>query len=135
MRLRVSDPPLGAGCDKLDLLRDKIINLVQAEVKTNAKFKNLSYEDLELLVFARPTTARLTYTGYLLLSKMMKCYTFEHDLPPTAKIYIGLAKIRYPFYLNAKTFVLFSEEEALLLSLHGGDLSLFLSKMGENLEG
>lgn len=137
MRIRLvdkEDPPISTECVKLDGLRDKIIKLVQAEVKAHARFKYLTYEDLEILVFARPNAARLTYTGYLLLSKIMKCYTFEHTLPTTAKVYLGLAKLRYPFYLNATTFSLFSEEEALLLSLHGGDLELFLTKMGETLE-
>lgn len=118
----------------MDLLRSKIIKLVQEEVKTNKNFKRLTYNDLELLVFARPNSMRLTYTGYLLLSKSMKSYKFTHEVASTANTYIGLAKIRYPYYLNATTFVSFSEEEALLLSLHGGDLDLFLKKMGETYE-
>jgi hypothetical protein len=47
---------------------------------------------------------------------------------------MGLSKIRYPFYLNAQIFISFSEEEALLLKLHGGDLAMFLEKIGESFE-
>jgi len=118
----------------MDLMRNKILKLVQESVKANKNFKKLTYDDLEILVFTRPNTMRLTYTGYLLLSKIIKCYKFEHTAPMNANTYINLNSIKYPFYLNAKTFISFSEEEAFLLSLHGSDLELFLSKMRDILE-
>lgn len=120
--------------DNLESLRNNIISLVQQSVKENRNFKTLTHEDLATLVFARPNSIRLTYTGSLLLGKVIKCYKFEHSMPMNANTYINIDKLKFPFYINAVTFISFSEEESFLLSLHGGDLELFLSKIGDTAE-
>jgi hypothetical protein len=55
-------------------------------------------------------------------------------MPMNANTYINIDKLKFPFYINAVTFISFSEEESFLLSLHGGDLELFLSKIGDTAE-
>lgn len=92
-----------------------------------SKHQGISDTDLEQLVFKRPMSLRLTYQGHMLMRAHVQCWQFEHDdLFLTRHIY-GLGELKYPWYLSKKLFVLYGEDDALLLNLHGRDVQDFLN--------
>ena len=105
----------------------KIRELILDELKgnpSNTKLHDLDDKKLGALIFKRHTV-RLTYTGYKYLSKVADNYVYRHDNDFRPKHIIALAELKFPYYLSTKFFVLFSDEDALLVSLHG-DVSKFL---------
>ena len=96
-----------------------IKTLILAELKREEKVSRYNDSDLDKFVFVRSTSLRLTFQGYKLLSNVATCYVYRHDDDFKAKHLIGLSQLKYPYYLSTKFFILFSEEDSLLVSLHG----------------
>jgi hypothetical protein len=71
-------------------------------------------------VFFRPSNIRLSYDGNRLLAKVCDSYPFKHSADFKPRHLISLTKkFKYPFYLSANYLVLYSEKDAVLLSLVG----------------
>jgi hypothetical protein len=86
-----------------------------------------SYDDKVSYAFFRPSTVRLSYDGNRLLSKIANSYAFKHELEFKPKHYIAMAhKFKYPFYVSKNYIVLYSEKDAILMSLIS-DADQFLS--------
>jgi hypothetical protein len=92
-----------------------------------AEFSESLDGDAESTIFRRPGSLRLTYTGHRHLSKLAKCWVFEHTDQFLTKHIIGLSALTGPWYLSHKYFAVYSDEDALLLKLHGS-VQQFLEK-------
>ena len=88
--------------------------------KQHEKSANLSNEELNQLIFHHPNGLRLTYSGFLILKNIFTVYSFEMDLTLTAKHHIGMSVMEYPYYINPKRLILFSEMDAMVIKLQGG---------------
>lgn len=77
-----------------------------------------SYEEKVSYVFFRSTSVRLSYDGNRLLSKIATSYPFKHELVFKPKHYLAMgSKFKYPFYVSKNYIVLYSEKDAILMSL------------------
>ena len=88
--------------------------------KQHEKSANLSDEELNQIIFHHPTGLRLTYSGFLILKNIFTVYSFEMDTTLTAKHHIGMSVMEYPYYINPKRLILFSEMDAMVIKLQGG---------------
>ncbi len=88
--------------------------------KSNIKYVNYSYDELNQLVFHHSTGLRLTYSGFLILKNIFTVYSFEMDAELTARHHIGMDKMSYPYYITAVRFILFSSMDASIIKLCGG---------------
>ena len=93
-------------------------------------FSELDDDALELLVFRRRDNIRLTYQGCRMLSGLFENYSFavsKYDLRP--KHYIALSReFRLPYYFTDKILVVFSSEDATMITLCG-DVHKFLDRI------
>lgn len=103
--------------------------VILKQIRLNTKHPKLlsaNDNDFENLVFKRKHL-RLTHIGYNALAKIVTCYDYTHDNLFKAKHIMALSNLTCPYYLSGKYFVLFGEEDALMLSLHG-DVKTFLEQ-------
>lgn len=84
------------------------------------KSVNLTDDELNQKIFHTPTGLRLTFQGFLILKNIFTVYSFEMDTTLTAKHQIGLSVMEYPYYINPKRLILFSEMDAMVIKLQGG---------------
>lgn len=88
--------------------------------KTIPEFSNSTYDELNNSIFAHNNGLRLTFRGFLVLKNIFTAYSFEMDVTLTAKHYIGMDKMTYPFYMTSRRFILFSAMDASVIKLCGG---------------
>ena len=88
--------------------------------KQHEKSALLSDEELNQIIFHHPNGLRLTYSGFLILKNIFTVYSFEMDTTLTAKHHIGMSVMEYPYYINPKRLILFSEMDATVVKLQGG---------------
>lgn len=88
--------------------------------KQHEKSALLSDEELNQIIFHHPNGLRLTYSGFLILKNIFTVYSFEMDTTLTAKHHIGMSVMEYPYYINPKRLILFSEMDAMVIKLQGG---------------
>jgi hypothetical protein len=106
------------------VIREQVLKQIRHNLPDH-KTSKLTAEEFEKHVFIRPKGNRLTYDGYRLLSTFATPYVFTHEDNFKTKHITALVVFKYPFYLSKKFFILFSEEDAMLLKLHG-DVNSFL---------
>ena len=87
--------------------------------KTIPEFSNSTYDELNNSIFAHNNGLRLTFRGFLVLKNIFTAYSFEMDVTLTAKHYIGMDSLLFPYYINSKRLILFSEADALIIKLCG----------------
>lgn len=86
-----------------------------------------TYEAKVAHVFFRPNNIRLSYDGNRLLSKICESYPFKHNNTFKPKHLIELTrKFKLPYYMSSNYIVVYSEVDAVLLTLIG-DPNEFLS--------
>lgn len=105
--------------------RETIARQIQLNTR-HPKLVGVDLTTLETLLFKRKHL-RLTYLGYGALKQIVTCYEYTHDNSFKAKHTMALSNLKYPYYLSRKYFVLFSEEDSLMLSLYG-DVNTFLEQ-------
>ena len=88
--------------------------------KQHEKSANLTDEELNQIIFHHPSGLRLTFQGFLILKNIFTVYSFEMDITLTAKHQIGMSVMEYPYYINPKRLILFSEMDAMVIKLQGG---------------
>lgn len=93
--------------------------LANKHTETIRKAVSAQLELPEKAIFFRPNNIRLSYVGCVSLKKVAKSYEFRHDNDFKSKHIMALVALKYPFYLSKKFFVVFSDEDALLITLHG----------------
>lgn len=100
----------------------------------DAKAKKLSGTPmLRALWFVNPTnprSLRLSHTGYKWNKELPKLPFWEITLDShiTGKQLLQLERVfTSPYYLKAKSIIVFSEEDCIMLQLHGGNLAQYLS--------
>ena len=76
-------------------------------------------EDLATLVFFRPNSVRLSYTGYTMLKKIYS----EHKFPLQPLSNMQLIQLyrtsTYPYYIGGEYISLFDGEDAFAIKLFG----------------
>jgi len=98
---------------------NKVVDRIIEDVRSHF---NLGHNKagLQEVLFFRPHSVRLTYTGYL---KVRKIYT-EHQFPVINFNNGDLIKLYrssiYPYYIGGKTLSLFDGEDAFAIKLYGG---------------
>ena len=88
--------------------------------KQHEKSADLSDDEHNQIIFHHNSGLRLTFQGFLILKNIFTVYSFEMDITLTAKHQIGMSTLSYPYYINPKRFILFSEMDALVVKLQGG---------------
>ncbi len=77
--------------------------------------KNISIKT----VFKNTQTLRLTKTGLRLLGKQYDKWTVDPPVLSAGNLIQLLRKMRYPYYIDKKKMVLFTEQDAFLAKLAG----------------
>jgi hypothetical protein len=91
------------------------------EVRQNHEpSSSLNDSELNSLIFYNVTGPRLTFPGFLILKNIFTAYSFEMTTTLKARHHIGMSKMEYPFYINSRRLILFSEMDAMMIKLHGG---------------
>ncbi len=88
--------------------------------KQNKKFANVDDDELNQTLFVNASGLRLTFPGFLILKNIFTVYSFDMDITITAKHQIGMASMMFPYYINPKRLILFSEMDAVVIKLQGG---------------
>ncbi len=88
--------------------------------KQHTKSAELSNDQLNNEIFHSPNSLRLSFQGFLILKNIFTVYSFEMDITLTAKHFIGMSKMEFPYYITSKRLVLFSEIDTMVIKLHGG---------------
>ena len=70
-------------------------------------------------VFKNTHTLRLTKYGKNLLSKQYNAYQFESPMLSAKNLINLLRKMNYPYYIDKKIIVLFTEKDAFVAKLAG----------------
>lgn len=106
----------------------QILNTIR---DNNPRYKNHNDLDLSYHIFKHPSQKRLSFAGLCLLQKHHKSYQFEYnvkdDLSIKARISLARKDI-HPYYLGATKLILFSETDAIMLKLLGGDVEEWLCR-------
>lgn len=87
---------------------------------TTNKADAFTDEQLNGIMFLHAESLRLTYGGFLWMSKMFTAYQFPVNDTLKAKHQIGLSKMEYPYYITSTRLVLFSDTDAMVVKLAGG---------------
>lgn len=84
----------------------------------------------ERYVFGYYDGLRLTYEGYMLLSKNFEHHTFDlsKEFKLTAEKILKINKLEKPYFYNKKIMVLFGQEDYLSLSLMS-DIDLWINSI------
>lgn len=88
--------------------------------KYHTKSANFTDEQLNQVIFYNKDGIRLTFSGYLLISKIFTAYRFDIKTELKSKHYIGLSTLEFPYYITDARLILFSEVDAAVIKLHGG---------------
>ena len=90
-------------------------------------------------VFHNPTnhnSMRLTRAGFVYLKQQLKLQYYEFKLPVkiTPKVLLQLERlIHYPYFVhNLTKIMVFDEETAIMLQLHGNDLETYLDNLEQH---
>lgn len=88
--------------------------------KHHAKSESLTDGQLNTLMFRKVDGNRLAFPGFLILKNIFKVYSYEIPVTIKSRHYIGMEKIEWPYFVTSKRLILFSEMDAMVISLHGG---------------
>jgi hypothetical protein len=100
--------------------------IIEEVKKSKRKFSDRDVATLNAEFFLQENTLRLSYYGYINIKDVFTPYPFELDYTIRPKHLIGLAKVmKYPYYLSRMKLVLFSDSDAIMISLYG-DVRIFL---------
>lgn len=87
--------------------------------KTNTEI-SLSDDEMNKLFFYTPESLRLSLSGFVVVKNIFKVYSFIIPDDIKSKHYKSLSKFEYPYYLSSKKLILFSELDAMCITLQGG---------------
>jgi hypothetical protein len=91
---------------EIQKIQSKVIDLIEIDLLPKLMFKNTH-------------TLRLTKTGERVLSKIYDSYTFEPPKLNGHNLINLLRKMKYPYYIDKKKLVLFTEQDSFLAKLAG----------------
>lgn len=98
--------------------------------KLREKNNLICMSDIELnsLLFLNKSKPKLTSIGFSILKEIFEFNQFKYDMRTlTGRHIITLSrKMQYPYYMTDTTMSMFSNEEAFMLRLHGGDMKSWL---------
>lgn len=107
----------------VDINRDMTSNLKTAiakELQIHVKsMQPLTDSQITESVFYHENSLRLSYTGFVAMSKIFTAYQFPAPYKMIAKHYMALSKMDYPYYITANRLVLFSDSDATVIKLAG----------------
>lgn len=105
-------------------IRQAILALIKRNQRANSKIHRMSDDQYAHHVFMYETI-RLTRLGNTLLSKIVTPYEYTHNNEFKAKHIMALSNLSYPYYLSPTKFIIYSTDDAIMVSLHG-DVTTFL---------
>lgn len=97
-------------------------NSVARELKIHfLELKDKPEKDIVNMVFRSSANLRLTVVGKTAYSRVHPAFIYKHERALLPKHLIGIAReIKEPYYLSDRLFVIFSEEDAMMIKLCGG---------------
>ena len=100
---------------------DELKTAIFAEIrKQHLKSANLSFSELNQIIFHHNSGLRLTFPGFLILKNIFTVYSFEMTVTLKARHHIGMSKMSYPYYMTSRRLILFSEMDSMVIKLCGG---------------
>ena len=93
---------------EMQKIQTKILNLITDDKKLHIK-----------AVFKNTQTLRLTKVGLRLLGKKYDKWVLDPPVLSAGNLIQLLRKMRYPYYIDRKKMVLFTEQDAFLAKLAG----------------
>jgi hypothetical protein len=91
---------------EIQKIQTKVLDLIKIELTPKIVFKNSH-------------TLRLTKTGERVLSKAYDSYSFDPPKLNGHNLINLLRKMKYPYYIDKKKLVLFTEQDSFLAKLAG----------------
>ena len=101
----------------MDDLKAAIFDEVRKHHHTST---DLTFDELNQIIFHHRSGLRLTFPGFLILKNIFTVYSFEMTVTLKAKHHIGMSKMSYPYYITSRRLILFSEMDAMVITLCGG---------------
>ena len=98
-------------------LKKAIFNEVR---RTDSAMIQQTDDELNKLMFRHEDSYRLLLSGFIIIKKIFTAYSYDVPITLKTKHYMGLAVMDYPYFITPKRLVLFSEDDALMIALHGG---------------
>lgn len=95
---------------------------VARELKAHfSELKDTFEGDIVGMVFRSSASLRLTNVGKTAYSRVHPAFIYKHDHKLLPRHMMGIAReITSPYYLSETLFVIFSEEDAMMIKLCGG---------------
>ena len=100
------------------------------EVRKEEEFSSKTNDELNKLFFTHLDALRLTLTGFRVLKNIFKAYSFEIEDELMPKHQIRMSKFSYPYYFSKIRLILFSSDDAVMISLNGS-VKQFLENYAE----
>jgi len=97
---------------------DELIAKIVDDIITNGNPK--SKEQLKNIVFFRPPSIRLSYTGYVILKKIYAVHKFPLTNLSNQDLINLYRQSKYPYYIGGTQIAMFDGEEAFAIVLSGG---------------
>lgn len=86
-----------------------------------SELKNAAETEIVNMIFRSTANLRLTRVGMTAYSRVHPAFTYKHEHALLPKHLMGIGReITSPYYLSEKIFVIFSEEDAMMIKLCGG---------------
>lgn len=106
-------------------------NSIAMELKMHfLELKDKSAGDIMSMVFRSSANLRLTGVGKTAYSRVHPAFIYKHDHNLLPRHLMGIAReITAPYYLSDTLFVIFSEEDAMMIKLCGG-VNKFIETLG-----
>jgi hypothetical protein len=118
-----------------DSIHYQIISFLDHNLPASEEFSDLNDLDKCLFIFrnfrinhGRPTGLKLTVPGKAMLSKFFAKYEYTLTEPISLKILLALdSHMTWPYYLTSQRIIFFSQADAALFRLSGGEMSSYIS--------
>lgn len=95
---------------------------VAEELKMHfSELKNTAETEIASMIFRSTANLRLTRVGMTAYSRVHTAFTHTHKRALLPRHLMGIGReITSPYYLSEKLFIIFSEEDAMMIKLCGG---------------
>lgn len=80
----------------------------------------LSDDEMNLTLFHRQDSLRLSLAGFIQVKKLFTAYSFEIPATIKSRHRMALSKLVYPYFFTTKRLILFSDSDAMMIKLQGG---------------
>jgi hypothetical protein len=118
-----------------DSIHYQIISFLKKNLPASEDFSELDDYNKCMVLFGnfrikhgKPTGLKLTVTGKSMLSKFFTRYEYTLTEPNSLKILLALDRqMTWPYYLTSQRVIFFSQADAALFRLSGGEMNSYIS--------